>query len=422
MGEENQKNKQSLPMWAAACIGVLVAAVLVLGTLLLVDYMKKDAGSNAQTPTEAPTQAPTVPIESKDYTGTAETLTANRDQVVATVGNKQLTNAKLQVYYWMGIYDFIEQNSYYIPYIGLDYTKDLSTQASYFDAKMSWQEYFLKNAIDMWQWYATMNIAAEEANFKLSKEDQKYLNELREKLEKDAKDNKFADGQAMVEHDMGVGATFDAYVEYYKELYIAERYSDALWDGVKVTQADMDKYYEDNKSLFDAEKITKETLMASVRHILICPEKTKDEAGKDVITEEAWEACRKEAQKILDGYLKSGKINEEAFAALAKEHTEDGGSKENGGLYAGFLKGKMVKEFEDWSFDASRKYGDTGLVKTTYGYHIMFFVEQELVWTSYADYELRMEKCNKVLEDLMKANPLEADYDKTLVGHVELGK
>ena len=34
----------------------------------------------------------------------------------------------------------------------------------------------------------------------------------------------------------------------------------------------------------------------------------------------------------------------------------------------------MVAEFDAWIFDANRKYGDYGLVKTTYGYHLMFFV------------------------------------------------
>ena len=33
----------------------------------------------------------------------------------------------------------------------------------------------------------------------------------------------------------------------------------------------------------------------------------------------------------------------------------------------------MVPEFNDWCFDASRVPGDHGVVKTSYGYHIMFF-------------------------------------------------
>ena len=34
--------------------------------------------------------------------------------------------------------------------------------------------------------------------------------------------------------------------------------------------------------------------------------------------------------------------------------------------------GQMVKEFEDWSFSA--KSGDVGVVKTSYGYHIIKFI------------------------------------------------
>ena len=130
----------------------------------------------------------------------------------------------------------------------------------------------------------------------------------------------------------------------------------------------------------------------------------------------------KEAQKLLDSYRKSGKIDEEAFAALAKEHTTDDGSKENGGLYTKFPRGAMTEEFEDWSFDTARKYGDTGLVKTKYGYHIMFFVNHEFQWHYYADNELRMEASGKILDELMAKYPMEADYNKMLLGHVSLGK
>ena len=34
----------------------------------------------------------------------------------------------------------------------------------------------------------------------------------------------------------------------------------------------------------------------------------------------------------------------------------------------------MVANFNDWCFDADRKAGDTGIVESTYGYHVMYFV------------------------------------------------
>ena len=45
----------------------------------------------------------------------------------------------------------------------------------------------------------------------------------------------------------------------------------------------------------------------------------------------------------------------------------------------------MVEEFENWIFDASRKTGDTGLVKTPYGWHVMYFVNRnEVIWKNTA--------------------------------------
>ena len=38
----------------------------------------------------------------------------------------------------------------------------------------------------------------------------------------------------------------------------------------------------------------------------------------------------------------------------------------------------MVTAFNDWCFDASRKPGDTGVVETDYGYHVMYFVGEAL--------------------------------------------
>ena len=100
------------------------------------------------------------------------------------------------------------------------------------------------------------------------------------------------------------------------------------------------------------EKSRPEYHTVSVRHIL-------------VDTEE-------EAQSILDEYL-AGDQTEDSFGALAAEYSSDGNA-ESGGLYEGVYKGQMVKEFEDWCFDESRQTGDTDIVQTDYGYHVMYYV------------------------------------------------
>ena len=102
--------------------------------------------------------------------------------------------------------------------------------------------------------------------------------------------------------------------------------------------------------------------MPNVRHILIAVEDSTDEAAKA--------EAEKKAQDILDQYL-AGAQTEEAFAELAKANSAD--NAEAGGLYEDIAPGSMVDTFDAWCYDESRQVGDTGIVETQYGYHIMFF-------------------------------------------------
>lgn len=79
-----------------------------------------------------------------------------------------------------------------------------------------------------------------------------------------------------------------------------------------------------------------------------------------------------EAEKILAEW-ENGEATEDSFAALANEYSEDGGSNSNGGLYESVYQGQTVQTFNDWCFDKSRKTGDTGIVETEYGVHVMYF-------------------------------------------------
>jgi parvulin-like peptidyl-prolyl isomerase len=104
-----------------------------------------------------------------------------------------------------------------------------------------------------------------------------------------------------------------------------------------------------------------------VRHILIT-------AARATATSEQIETAKKKAESILAEYL-AGDKTEDAFAALAKANTADSNA-EQGGLYEGVYRGQMVKEFEDWCFGPSRKAGDTGIVQTDFGFHVMYYAGQ----------------------------------------------
>ncbi len=94
-----------------------------------------------------------------------------------------------------------------------------------------------------------------------------------------------------------------------------------------------------------------------VRHILL----TAATYGSD-------DAAKAKAEEILAQW-QSGAKTAESFAALAGEYTEDSAKD---GLYENVLKGDMVEEFEAWMFEDGRAVGDSGIVKTQYGYHVMY--------------------------------------------------
>ena len=115
--------------------------------------------------------------------------------------------------------------------------------------------------------------------------------------------------------------------------------------------------------------------LVNVRHILVSYEGgTYDEStGATVYTDDEKAAAKTKAEEILATF-EAGEKTEDAFAALATEKTTDTGSKENGGLYEDVYPGQMVTAFNDWCFDSARKSGDTGIVGTEYGCHVMYFV------------------------------------------------
>lgn len=115
---------------------------------------------------------------------------------------------------------------------------------------------------------------------------------------------------------------------------------------------------------------TNEVNTMNVRHILIGFNGETNEDGS--YTDEVKAAAKASAEEILASY--NSNPTEENFAELANTHSTDSGSNANGGLYEDVFPGQMVAAFDAWCFDAARQPGDTGIVETEYGYHIMYYV------------------------------------------------
>lgn len=189
---------------------------------------------------------------------------------------------------------------------------------------------------------------AKENNTELNGDDIKSINTYMDQLMQQQ------GGKAELEKKIkeAYAIALEEYTAFYKDSMLIDKYISEIHKGIQVPEEDIKNIYERNKDNID--KVT-------VKHILIS---TADQNNNPLPAEKQEEA-KKKADEIL-GKVKAG----EDFGALAKQYSQDPGSKDNGGGYT-FGRGEMVKEFEDWSFKA--KTGDVGIVKTSYGYHIMKF-------------------------------------------------
>lgn len=159
--------------------------------------------------------------------------------------------------------------------------------------------------------------------------------------------------------------------------------------------------------------------LKDVRHILIKFEggKYNSTTGQTTFTDAEKKAALEKAEKIYNEWVKSG-ASEEDFKDLVEEHSGDTASVEDGGLYENVYPGQMVEKFEDFCYDENRKAGDHGIVESTYGYHIMFFVGDSDV--TYRDFmikaELRADELEEWLDDLVE----KLDYELVTKKHVEM--
>jgi parvulin-like peptidyl-prolyl isomerase len=162
--------------------------------------------------------------------------------------------------------------------------------------------------------------------------------------------------------------------------------NDQVRGEVNISDADVKKYYEENKEKFSRP----EAFRAS--HIFIAiypPELVKKSSEKELRKRQ--EELDKEAEKKINGILKELKAGGD-FAELAKKYSHDKGSAPQGGDLDFIYKGVFDPEFD--AAISKMKAGETsGVVKTSYGYHLIKLVETKPAeQASYAEMEVAIQK------------------------------
>ncbi len=396
--------KPKVWLWIVTAVGGLVAlALLAFAILYALDIDIFPAGNES-------------------YTMTGEASDVLADKVVATAGETELTNGELQVYYWSAVYDFLNQYSAYATTMGLDYTQPLDQQ-QYLDQDTTWQQFFLESALSTWHKYVALQQAAKEAGYTLTQEEQEQLDAMPENLQSMAANAGYESGKALLEKEMGALCTEEGYLQYVSTYTNALSYFDTLYDSFIPTEEEVIKYFAQNEETLKEQGITKEAgNYYDVRHILLTPEGgTADDNGQITYSEQEKAACLSRAEAMLQQW-KDANGDEAAFAALATENSADTGSSANGGLYTNLTsETNFVESFKNWYLDENRQVGDTGIVESVHGYHIMYFSAAKPIWLVDTEQLLIQELAEETVGEIMERYELQVQYKKIALGEVKLG-
>ncbi len=171
---------------------------------------------------------------------------------------------------------------------------------------------------------------------------------------------KFPNEEALQAQVKAVGMTMEQFQKRKLEESVCAVVLDReLKSKITVSDDQVKKFYDDNPDKFEQP----ERVRAS--HVLISTlDKDQNPLSED----------KKKEKEKLAKEVKAKADKGDDFAKLAKDYSDDPGSKEKGGEYT-FGRGEMVKEFEAAAFSLKTNQV-SDLVETRYGYHIIKLSEK----------------------------------------------
>lgn len=182
-----------------------------------------------------------------------------------------------------------------------------------------------------------------------------------------------------------------------------DKKEDAEEDAEEQVTSFSTNVYRVEKASYIQEDLTK-----NFGHILITAasqmEEHTHEEGEEHSEEEDEEAdaaAKAEAERLLEEF-KKGEMTKEAFEKLAEGKNEDGNE-----FYENVKTGAMVTEINDWIYSEDRKEGDVEVIKTTYGYHVTWFMgDGAEVWFVDSKNDFYNDTFEKWIEDLEASTPI----------------
>lgn len=449
------KNKPAAgSRFLTAVLPVLILALLLAacgGETEPIRANAENASGDAALETAAATTEPTVPAtvppdgNPDDVTCKGSYTTQDGqlpNAVAATVAEENLTVKQLQVYYWMEVNAWLLGDNEAMP----DLSRGLDTQlCEAADNALTWQQFFLQRALDSWhgqqalvlqgndegvpleeayqpnlanhEKYMTDMPATEvlygyEEGFQPNELHQAFLDGIPELLQQLASDQGYADAAQLAAAIAGEGTKEEALVSYAELYNRGYMYYTTLTYYTEPAEEDVLAHFTYNQNDYEAAGITRDSgYYVDMRHLLMVPEGAEIAAdGTVTCTDEAWEDCLKDAEKILKDWSKTLNPTEWSFAAIANRQSTDVGSRLHGGLYRNVHQGQLIEPLDKWCFDEARLVGDTAVIQSDYGYHIVYFCASREIYMAQAEADTTARMYRELIGAAKEKYPMTVNY------------
>ncbi len=345
--------------------------------LLLCLAMLTACGTKSQPESEIPEQTEQEQPEQKEVSW---------DGVVAQFGSHTLNNISFNYYYWASVTSFLNYHGsstqdYFDLYTPLD--------QQFYSEDLTWQDYFINDALMAFKQYSVINDIAESQGFTLSETAQNTLENAEEELQSTAEAMGFATIQEYLVGNYGDGATLESYIDYVHDQFVVREYTASIQDSFNYSDEEIEAYYDENEDTYIENGIYKDDVnMAQLRYLMILPEEQ---------TNENYEIIDAAFDEMLADWENWEDKSEEGFMAFGEKWSEKGFAQDYLDAVAPNTVG--FSYFDDWVFGEPRQLGDTRTYYKESGDYMFFYVGQidEIFWRKQVKYDMCHESFTNTL-------------------------
>lgn len=273
------------------------------------------------------------------------------------VGDVKVTELEYDYYYNLSVNNFLSQNDYLLPYIGLDTSKDFADQA--YNEYLTWDDYFQQITVENIKYVKSLVKEGNAAGF--TYDTTADVEEYNRIVEESATQEGIT-LKDYVKASMGEYATLKNVKDIIADTYYAAAYYDKVYADVNITEDAIKEYYEANKKDYDSVDFKVITVKADVPE----GETTTDEEGNTTTAEPA------EEEVALA--MKLAKVEADEKVAVIDSEGELNENKQfaNISVYYG-----------NWLFEEERVAGDVTVFENNneHCYYVVQFLDRYLADT-----------------------------------------